>query len=395
MTCTSKHVYLSVQTCYVSLSLYSFFLFLLFPFVLFKGLPHCVPLPLALRRIRCACVHISFLRSSTRVVTPPYLGTSFGDTHARTGEDSLRSLLILSLLLVPIGAVPLMDAKRAPLRKVRVADTVIQSCYVHAFSTEQEEVMGLLLGEVIVSTDCEKSAGEPNASSSVSIGPFKEANVWDSWVVQRSVRCSDRVEMAPELLSGASEEAERCTKQVGTHTRVIGWYHSHPRITPYPSHVDLRSQLSYQMMESGWVGLIFSVFYCNGSKQNATCIHCFQTGPGGTHEMVDLEIVPISKMPLKSLPPSDSTCRLLRTFRTEVEAAVEFVRKRCGGAQDAMDAARNLRDVQFYILEKLIAQPAILHMQCSVAELRKKVQELESRLQKKRPGNDVLFDVFN
>jgi BRCA1/BRCA2-containing complex subunit 3 len=42
--------------------------------------------------------------------------------------------------------------------------------------------------------------------------------------------------------------------------RVIGWYHSHPHITVWPSHVDLRTQASYQLLDRGWIGIIFSVF---------------------------------------------------------------------------------------------------------------------------------------
>lgn len=35
---------------------------------------------------------------------------------------------------------------------------------------------------------------------------------------------------------------------LGAATRIVGWYHSHPRITVLPSHVDTRTQCQYQMM---------------------------------------------------------------------------------------------------------------------------------------------------
>lgn len=41
---------------------------------------------------------------------------------------------------------------------------------------------------------------------------------------------------------------------------VIGWYHSHPHITAMPSHVDVKTQGSYQLLDAGFIGLIFSVF---------------------------------------------------------------------------------------------------------------------------------------
>lgn len=61
-----------------------------------------------------------------------------------------------------------------------------------------------------------------------------------------------------------NEKSQSPTSPYGHHrgvaVRVLGWYHSHPHITPYPSAVDLNSQLTYQSMDTNWVGLIFSVF---------------------------------------------------------------------------------------------------------------------------------------
>lgn len=89
--------------------------------------------------------------------------------------------------------------------------------------------------------------------------------------------------------------------EVGRPTRVIGWYHSHPHITVMPSHVgedykwyskqptscvliselwkhrpnlakkllvpvDVRTQRMYQMLDPGFVGLIFSCFNEDGIK---------------------------------------------------------------------------------------------------------------------------------
>ena len=42
--------------------------------------------------------------------------------------------------------------------------------------------------------------------------------------------------------------------------RVIGWYHSHPHITVLPSHVDVATQASYQQLDAGFIGIIFSTF---------------------------------------------------------------------------------------------------------------------------------------
>ncbi|NXA20124.1 BRCC3 deubiquitinase, partial [Ibidorhyncha struthersii] len=84
-------------------------------------------------------------------------------------------------------------------------------------------------------------------------------------ILRRSDKRKDRVEISPEQLSAASTEAEisfsrHSSKFARRPMRVVGWYHSHPHITVWPSHVDVRTQAMYQMMDQGFVGLIFSCF---------------------------------------------------------------------------------------------------------------------------------------
>lgn len=70
----------------------------------------------------------------------------------------------------------------------------------------------------------------------------------------------DRVEASPEQMARCSAKAERFSHESGTLTRVVGWYHSHPHITVLPSHVDVRTQAMYQMLDPGFIGLIISTF---------------------------------------------------------------------------------------------------------------------------------------
>ena len=73
--------------------------------------------------------------------------------------------------------------------------------------------------------------------------------------------------------------------------RVVGWYHSHPHITVPPSHVDLRTQASYQTMNQDFVGLIFSVF--NFDKKTSTDTKeaiAFQTSSDGKCRYVTLAV---------------------------------------------------------------------------------------------------------
>jgi BRCA1/BRCA2-containing complex subunit 3 len=146
-----------------------------------------------------------------------------------------------------------------PLRGVYITNDAFLVCMSHALSTEKEEVMGLLLGDI------KKS---PRGSI---------AFIWQVSVLARSDKRKDRVEIEPEQLTAASAEAERLSTELGKKTRVIGWYHSHPHITVHPSHVDVRTQGLYQMMDSGFVGLIISCFNNDPEQTGRIQVIAFQS----------------------------------------------------------------------------------------------------------------------
>ena len=56
-------------------------------------------------------------------------------------------------------------------------------------------------------------------------------------MMRRSDKQPDRVEISPEQLSAAAIEAEALAGKLGRPIQVAGWYHSHPHITVWPSHV--------------------------------------------------------------------------------------------------------------------------------------------------------------
>ncbi|ESQ27054.1 hypothetical protein EUTSA_v10018648mg [Eutrema salsugineum] len=70
------------------------------------------------------------------------------------------------------------------------------------------------------------------------------------------------------------------TISTGRTTRVIGWYHSHPHITVLPSHVDVRTQAMYQLLDSGFIGLIFSCFSEDSNKVGRIQVIAFQSSDG-------------------------------------------------------------------------------------------------------------------
>jgi len=137
------------------------------------------------------------------------------------------------------------------LTLVELSSDAYLVCITHALTTEKEEVMGLLLGDI-----------ERNKSTGQNIAKITSVSI-----LTRSDRRKDRVEISPEQLTAAAAEAEKITHQLKKTTRVIVWYHSHPHITVHPSHVDVNTQANYQMLDDGFVGLIFSVFNDDTTKK--------------------------------------------------------------------------------------------------------------------------------
>ena len=94
-----------------------------------------------------------------------------------------------------------------------------------------------------------------------------EAHVRQVVIMTRTDRRKDRVEVGFEQLAEAAVLASDITAQTGVEIRVIGWVHSHPHITVLPSHVDVRTQMQYQQMDQGFLGLIFAVFQDDAKTQ--------------------------------------------------------------------------------------------------------------------------------
>ncbi|XP_043818862.1 lys-63-specific deubiquitinase BRCC36 [Dromiciops gliroides] len=176
-------------------------------------------------------------------------------------------------------------------------------CLNHALSTEKEEVMGLCIGEVDAS---------------------KIVHIHSVIILRRSDKRKDRVEISPEQLSAASTEAERLAELTGRPVRVVGWYHSHPHITVWPSHVDVRTQAMYQMMDQGFVGLIFSCFIEDKNTKTGrllyTCFQSVQAQKSADYERIE---VPIHVVPHDTI---GKVC---------LESAIELPKILCQEEQDA------------------------------------------------------------
>ncbi|MFS7980659.1 putative ubiquitinyl hydrolase 1 [Helianthus anomalus] len=104
------------------------------------------------------------------------------------------------------------------------------------------------------------------------------------------------------------------TAETGITTRVIGWYHSHPHITVLPSHVDVRTQAMYQLLDSGFIGLIFSCFNEDQHKVGRIQVTAFQSLDGKqSNTLRAVPVSPISKSSVIDLESSLSTDNSLTT----------------------------------------------------------------------------------
>lgn len=174
------------------------------------------------------------------------------------------------------------------LTSVKMSEEVWLTCLTHALSTETEEIMGLLLGDV----ECSKKG-------------TITALIWGASPQKRSDRQKDRVETNPEQLAAASALAEEMTISTGRTTRVIGWYHSHPHITVLPSHVDVRTQAMYQLLDSGFIGLIFSCFSEDINKVGRIQVIAFQSSDGKQNQI--LRPIPLSPVNRSSVIDLESS----------------------------------------------------------------------------------------
>ncbi|XP_001097957.2 lys-63-specific deubiquitinase BRCC36 [Macaca nemestrina] len=201
-------------------------------------------------------------------------------------------------------------------------------CLNHALSTEKEEVMGLCIGEL--NDDPSRSdskfayTGTEMRTVAEKVDAVRIVHIHSVIILRRSDKRKDRVEISPEQLSAASTEAERLAELTGRPMRVVGWYHSHPHITVWPSHVDVRTQAMYQMMDQGFVGLIFSCFIEDKNTKTGrvlyTCFQSIQAQKSSEYERIE---IPIHIVPHVTI---GKVC---------LESAVELPKILCQEEQDA------------------------------------------------------------
>ncbi|URE32975.1 hypothetical protein MUK42_15650 [Musa troglodytarum] len=150
------------------------------------------------------------------------------------------------------------------LTSVKMAEEVWLTCLTHALTTETEEIMGLLLGDI-------QYSNSGNAT----------ALIWGASPQMRSDRRKDRVETNPELLAAASAQAEISINDSDNRQNNKGYWVVSFTSSHYSSSISyVRTQAMYQLLEHGFIGLIFSCFSEDAQKVGKIQVIAFQSMDG-------------------------------------------------------------------------------------------------------------------
>lgn len=256
------------------------------------------------------------------------------------------------------------------LNKVLLSSDVALVCVQHALSTEKEEIMGLLIGEV------------HDDGALVSIV--------SSVILRRLDKKPDRVEISEEQLVQATLRAEALAAEVNRPLRVVGWYHSHPHITVWPSHVDLATQSMYQRMDSTFVGIIFAVFLTDqSSKAPSIQITCFQSvndGSSQSRREVEMQINSSESFLLTNLETLSQLPTILKEEEDEAynnEAGFndtdDIINKQHNAAVRTIAIGHIVDKMSRPLLEGIVARNKLNSIR--LRALKKQHQEMMSRLE--------------
>ncbi|XP_033637649.1 lys-63-specific deubiquitinase BRCC36-like [Asterias rubens] len=250
---------------------------------------------------------------------------------------------------------------------VYLAADAYMVCLTHALSTEREEIMGLCIGEIDTN---------------------RAVHIMSVIMLRRSDKSKDRVEISPEQLSMAASEAESLATLMKRPLRVIGWYHSHPHITVWPSHVDVRTQASYQFLDDGFIGLIFSCFNeekeTHAGQVQVTCFQSTNQSPEGEPPNYDRLEIPLFIVPKDTISTAclDALAELPKILSQEEQEAYNKAVLNTGG-EDLLTTVHNgaVYTKSLCHLMDVLSGPL---MQCMETRLERNKHKLISLQQQKR-----------
>jgi len=175
---------------------------------------------------------------------------------------------------------------------VELSIDTFHACLEHVTFHQGEEMMGLLLGQ-------SRDVGE-----GMTVIRFHAPIV-----LKRKDKRPDRVEISTEDLSLGMNLADDLDRRINAvpekgdrrqhddKVRILGWYHSHPKITVWPSHVDLGTHENYQMLDSDFVGLIFATYLTEGSADTGSShkneLVAFQSVRDADTNQLERKVVPV------------------------------------------------------------------------------------------------------
>jgi BRCA1/BRCA2-containing complex subunit 3 len=154
---------------------------------------------------------------------------------------------------------------------VQISIDAYSSCLNHALLTEAEEIMGILLGRCIPNNNNNNNNNIDYNNYEYKRDKDKEnfntniIQIFSTICLSRKCKEKDRVEFDEIQIAKACEIADNISKKTKVDINVVGWYHSHPKITIPPSQVDLNTQFS-QQYQGPFIGIIISCF--NMDKNN-------------------------------------------------------------------------------------------------------------------------------
>jgi len=253
------------------------------------------------------------------------------------------------------------------LRKVLLNRDVLWTMSSHALSNEHQEIMGLCLGSI---------------NNNI-------ATVERALMIARKHKQKDRVEVSVEDLSQASEIAEQISNIDNKEMRIIAWYHSHPHITCPPSHVDVKTQGSFQMFDSCFFGLIVS---CFDQNQGQIDVCAFQSHmvysedcPNGYWVKTEVPITVITRKERLL----DSLMALQLVFLNEEKEVYDKYSDKKSTRQDVKSDLELSKSISIYesTLVRLIDTqiiPLQMSLQSKISSLQREKEELLKKLKKKK-----------
>uniref|UniRef100_A0A8D8TIB5 Lys-63-specific deubiquitinase BRCC36 n=1 Tax=Cacopsylla melanoneura TaxID=428564 RepID=A0A8D8TIB5_9HEMI len=239
-----------------------------------------------------------------------------------------------------------------------ISEDVYFSMFYLALSNDKLEVLSMLIGETKEEKD------------------VKSVHVYTMVIPLRLTRQHDRVEASPEQLFQAVTEAEKLSKIYNRELRVIGWFHSHPHITVWPSDVDLKTQRDMQTMEMCFVGIIASVFCCDKkSKENQITLTCFQTKESADYSCKRV-CIPLHVVPDRDNSFTNAHLKLSATLPTILleEEAIKY--------RNSSNETNDCLTKQF---NSSVFTMSAVQIQETLTKPLMKTLEIRTRLQQRRP----------